>query len=88
MRRDALGHDRKWPASFDHLGRALMREHPQADLILFPSLHWPLIEAIAPLEREFGVNVMTTLQAFVWDALRLAGVNDRIEGYGRQLREF
>jgi hypothetical protein len=24
----------------------------------------------------------------VWDALRLVGVNDRIAGYGRLLREF
>ena len=70
------------------LGRALMRQHPQADSILYPSPHWPVIEAIEPLEREFGVSVMTALQAFVWDALRLAGVNDRIEGYGRLLREF
>jgi maleate isomerase len=58
------------------LGRALMRAH------------WPVIEAIEPLEREFGVNVMAASQACVWDALRLTGVNDRIAGYGRLLREF
>ena len=60
-----------------------------ARLISFlPSPHWPVIEAIDPLEREFGVSVMAASQACVWDALRLAGVNDRIEGYGRLLREF
>ena len=41
-----------------------------------------------PLEREFGSNVMTALQAIVWHALRSVGVNDRIEGYGRLFREF
>jgi maleate isomerase len=70
------------------LGRALMRAHPDADAIFFPSPHWPVIEAIAPLEREFGVTVMAASQACVWDALRLVGVNDRIEGYGRLLRDF
>jgi maleate isomerase len=88
-----------WGSAFNQLGRipvhaamemacALMREHPDADSILFPSPHWPVIGAIEPLEQEFGVNVMTALQAIVWDALRRVGVNDRIEGYGRLLREF
>jgi maleate isomerase len=70
------------------MGRALMRRHPQADSILFPSPHWPVIAAIEALERELKVNVMTALQAIVWDALRQVGVNDRIDGYGRLLREF
>src|SRR5262249_39124443 len=70
------------------VGRALRGAHPDADSIFFPSPHWPVIEAIAPLEREFGVTVMAAAQACVWDALRLAGVDDRIDGYGRLLREF
>jgi maleate isomerase len=70
------------------MGRALMRAHPRADAIFFPSPHWPVIEAIEPLEREFGVTVMAASQTCVWDALRLSGVHDRIEGYGRLLREF
>jgi maleate isomerase len=70
------------------MGRALMRAHPDADSIFFPSPHWPVIGAIAPLEREFGVTAMSAAQACVWDALRLAGVDDRIDGYGRLLREL
>src|SRR5215831_5082549 len=70
------------------LGRELMRRHPQADAIFFPSPHWPVIEAIEPLEREFGVTVMAASQACIWDALRLVGVHDRITGYGRLLRDF
>ncbi|HLH98118.1 MAG TPA: hypothetical protein VKW08_23680 [Xanthobacteraceae bacterium] len=70
------------------LGRKLMREHPDADTILLPSPHWPTAGAIEPLEREFGVNVMTAQQAIVWDALRRCGVKDKIEGFGRLLREF
>jgi maleate isomerase len=70
------------------LGRALLRAHREADAIFFPSPHWPVIEAIDPIEREFGVTVMAAAQACIWDALRLAGVDDRIAGYGRLLREF
>src|SRR5262249_46657202 len=70
------------------MGRALMRAHPQADAIFFPSPHWPVIEAIEALEQEFGVTVMAASQACVWDALRLVGVNDRIAGYGRLWGEF
>jgi maleate isomerase len=70
------------------LGRTLLREHREADAILLPSPHWPTIEAIEPLEREFGVSVVSAAQAAIWDGLRLAGVKDRIAGYGRLLREF
>jgi maleate isomerase len=70
------------------MGRDLIRRYPQADSILLPSPHWPTIEAIEPLECEFGVTVMSALQATVWDALRRIGVNDRIEGFGRLFREF
>jgi maleate cis-trans isomerase len=52
------------------LGRALMRAHPRADAIFFPSPHWPVIEAIEALEQEFGVAVMAASQACVWDAPR------------------
>jgi maleate isomerase len=70
------------------LGREAMRRYPDAGAIMFPSPHWPAIDAIEPLEREFGISVMSALQAIVWDALRLTGIEDRIEGFGRLLREF
>jgi maleate isomerase len=70
------------------MGRALIKENPQADTILFPSPHWPTIHAIDQLEQEFGVTVISALQAIVWDGLRRCGVNDRIEGFGRLLRDF
>jgi len=70
------------------LGRQAMHAHPDADTIMFPSPHWPVVDAIEPLEREFGVSVMSALQAIVWQALRLTGIDDRIDGFGRLLREF
>jgi len=74
-------------AAFD-MARELMRSHPGADAILFPSPHWPVIGAIEPLERELGVSVVSAVAAIVWDALRRTGITDRIEGYGRLLRQF
>ena len=70
------------------MGRALMRQHPDADSIFFPSPHWPTAGALDVLEREFGVNCMAAHQAIVWDALRRCGIKDRIEGFGRLFREF
>jgi maleate isomerase len=70
------------------LGRQAMRAYPDADTILFPSPHWPVVDAIEPLERELGVCVVSALQAIVWQALRLTGIHDRIEGFGRLLREL
>lgn len=70
------------------LGRQLMKAHPDADTIMFPSPHWPVIESIEPLEREFGVTVLSSIQAILWEGLRRAGIKDRIAGYGRLLRDF
>lgn len=69
-------------------GRAVMQAHPDADTIYFGCPHWTVIDAIGPLEDEFGVSVMTSLQAIAWDAMRQTGVEDRIDGFGRLLKEF
>ena len=64
----------------------MMREHPEIDTLIFGCPHWATIEAIEPLEREFGISVVTALQAIIWEGLRLSGIDDRIEGYGRLFR--
>ena len=69
-------------------GRRLCREHPHTDTVYIFCPHYCAIGVIDPLEREFGVTVMTSLQAIVWNALRRCGVGDRIDGYGRLFREF
>jgi maleate isomerase len=45
------------------------------------------IEAIEETERRVGKPVITSNQAMFWHCLRLAGIDDRIEGYGRLFRE-
>jgi maleate isomerase len=68
-------------------GRALKKEHPEIDTFNFACPHWRVVDAIEPLEQELKVSVMTSLQAIAWEAMRTAGVDDRIEGFGRLLRE-
>jgi maleate isomerase len=43
---------------------------------------------IQQLERELGKPVIASNQAMIWDTLRLAGINDRIEGYGQLLSKY
>lgn len=69
------------------LGCELKQAHPEADTLLFSCPHWAVTHAIEPLERELGVNVIASLQAIVWEGLRKCGIDDRIDGYGRLLRE-
>ena len=38
---------------------------------------------ISQLEEKLNLPVVTSTQAFLWSMLRIGGINDRIEGYGR-----
>jgi maleate isomerase len=69
------------------LAREVRRRWPEADCIHFANAHWPTAFAIEPVERELDVTVMASGQAVIWKALRTAGIDDRIEGFGRLLRE-
>ena len=69
-------------------GRALKQAHPEIDTLHFASPHWRVVDAIDVLEQELQVNVITSLQTIAWESLRRTGVGDRIEGYGRLLKEF
>lgn len=69
-------------------GRALKKAHPEIDTLHFASPHWRVIDAIETLEQELNVGVLSSLQTIAWESLRRTGVGDRIEGYGRLLREF
>jgi maleate cis-trans isomerase len=70
------------------LSRQVKRDHPQTDTIHPSCAHWATAHAIDQIENELGVNVMTSQQAIFWNALRTAGIDDRLAGFGRLLREF
>ncbi|MHA1107802.1 MAG: maleate cis-trans isomerase family protein [Alphaproteobacteria bacterium] len=68
--------------------REAVAKFPGADTLLFPCPHWPVVGAIAALEAELGLTVLTNLQATLWKALRLCGITDPIPGYGRLLEDL
>ncbi|MGE5819954.1 MAG: aspartate/glutamate racemase family protein [Deltaproteobacteria bacterium] len=45
-------------------------------------------EAIEPLETDTGLPVITSNQAGLWQALRMAGIKDHLLRLGRLLREY
>jgi maleate isomerase len=55
----------------------------EADGIWITQASMPSVGAIADLERDLGVPVISTAQALMWAALRLVGIDDRITGFGR-----
>jgi len=50
------------------LGRAALAEDPNADTLWMSCPHWACAEAIDPLEKELGINVVTAQQAITWHA--------------------
>jgi len=70
------------------LGRMVVRDSPGVDTLYIPCPHFATAGVIDPIEKEFGVTVITALQAIVWRALRKCGIDDRIDGFGRLFREF
>jgi len=69
------------------MARQLKTEHPEIDTIHLGSPHWACGAIIEPVEQELGVSAVQGSQAILWWALRSLGIDDRIQGYGRLLRE-
>jgi maleate isomerase len=61
---------------------------PAADAYFISCTTIRSTDAIDALERELGKPVVTSNQGMLWSALRGAGIDDRVEGYGRLLRDF
>jgi maleate isomerase len=70
------------------IGTQLGKDTPSADGIWITGALMPSVSVIESLERESGLPVIGSMQVMAWQALRLAGVTDKIDGFGRLLREF
>lgn len=57
----------------------------RADALVISCLNTRSHTVIAALEQAIGKPVVTSTQATLWHALRLAGIDDRIPGAGRLL---
>ncbi|MEM7059180.1 MAG: arylmalonate decarboxylase [Pseudomonadota bacterium] len=73
------------PAYLADMAAGMDREAADAIFISCGALR--SIDIIEDLEARTGKPVITSNQALAWDALRLAGINDKIPGFGRLLRD-
>ncbi|MFN8010826.1 MAG: aspartate/glutamate racemase family protein [Holophagaceae bacterium] len=72
-------------ATMADLARAV--DVPEADAVFISNAGWSALEVLEGLEAELGKPVISTNQASLWAAFRLAGIHDRVAGHGRLLRE-
>jgi maleate isomerase len=56
-----------------------------ADSVIISCTNLRSAPAIAPLEAELGIPVVTSNQAAVWQAMRLLGIDTAVAGYGALL---
>jgi len=67
---------------------ALAQDRADADAIFVSCGALRTLDVIAEIEAIAGKPAICSNQAMIWDCLRLAGIDDRFEGYGRLLSEF
>ena len=66
----------------------LAQDRPEAEAIFVSCGALRTLDVIAEIEERAGKPVICSNQAMIWDCLRLAGVEDRFDGYGRLLAEY
>jgi len=69
---------------------AVAADHEDAEAVL---IGCSALRACGPgwidnAERALGKPVVTSTQAFLWHLLRVAGVEDQIDGYGRLFKDY
>jgi maleate cis-trans isomerase len=62
-------------------------DSPAADAVLLSGTGLPTVGVLHALERDLGKPVVSSTQAMLWEALRVAGVRPSIPGFGRLLAE-
>ena len=76
------------PDETERFARGVANAAPGADGILISCGNLRTFEAIEPLEKEFGLPVITSNQAGLWQVLRMAGIEDKLTNLGRLLRDY
>lgn len=67
---------------------AVSVDRPDADAIFISCGALRTLDVVQNIETVVAKPVIASNQAMIWDTLRLAGVEDRIGGYGRLLRDL
>jgi len=66
---------------------ALAVDHPDSEALFISCGALRTLDVVDTIEQRLGKPVVCSNQAMIWDTLRLAGIEDTIDGYGRLLRE-
>jgi maleate cis-trans isomerase len=61
-------------------------DRPESDALFISCTSLHTIEIIDELERRLNKPVVTSNQATFWNILRLAGIDDKIDGFGQLFR--
>jgi len=67
---------------------ALEVDDQGSEAVFLPCVGWHTIHIIEKLERALRKPVISSNQATMWNLLRLAKINDKIEGYGQLLSKY
>ena len=66
---------------------ALQVDSPAAQAVFMSGLGMPTIEVLGKLERALGKPALSSASAIMWNALRIAGVRAKVQGFGRLLSQ-
>jgi maleate isomerase len=67
---------------------AVSLDRADADAIFISCGALRTLDVVGEIEALAGKPVIASNQAMIWDTLRLAGIEDRFEGYGRLLSQY
>ena len=70
------------------LAKEAFRERPDADGIYIPNPKWQTLQAIAPLEADLKIPVVTTVQASAWWGLKQLRIKETRPGCGRLMEHL
>lgn len=73
------------PSSIRNFARSLDR--PEAEAIFISCGALRSLDIVEELEQTVGKPVVCSNQAMIWDCLRLAGIDDEIQGFGELFRK-
>lgn len=60
---------------------------PDADAVFLSGVGMPTVDVLERLEQELGKPVISSAAAMMWNALRVAGVGARVDGFGGLLAD-
>lgn len=67
---------------------AMLCDRPDADAVFISCGALRALDVVGDLELQLNKPVVCSNQAMIWDTLRLAGINDRIPGFGQLLEHY